>query len=181
MGANILKFVPFLTIYCDRLKHGVLKPAERQPACRHQSDHSISAFQVYLIDTKDGQSSSSSSARPSCPATKDSLAYILYTSGSTGKPKGVPVPHCAVVNTLIHTQEMCGFSPQDVFMQRTSVSFDVAMMDAFSPLHAGACIVPAQADANRHAETLIKQLQEISVTVLTGTTSQVIISSDRYQ
>ena len=132
------------------------------------------------MDSKDGKSSSSSSsARPSCPATKDSLAYILYTSGSTGKPKGVPVPHCAVVNTLIHTQELCGFSPHDVFMQRTSVSFDVAMMDAFSPLHAGACIVPAQADANRHAEMLIKQLQQFSITVLTGTTSQVILAPTR--
>ena len=113
------------------------------------------------------------SGRPPCPATRDSLAYIIYTSGTTGKPKGVPVPHCGIVNNLLHTQEVCGFTAEDVFLQRTSVSFDVAVLDTFLPLQAGGCIVPVAADANKDARSLLRQLKDSSITVVAGVPSQV--------
>ena len=110
---------------------------------------------------------------PSCPATRDSQAYIIYTSGTTGKPKGVPVPHCGIVNNLLHTQELCGFTPEDVFLQRTSISFDVAVLDTFLPLQAGACIVPALAASNQDAHALLKQLKDCAITCVDGVPSQV--------
>ena len=112
--------------------------------------------------------------RPASSATQDSTAYIIYTSGTTGRPKGVPVPHVGIVNNLRDTQQQCGFSPKDVFMQRTSISFDVALMDTFLPLQAGACLVPALADANKDANTLVKQLQQCGITAVIGVPSQVI-------
>ncbi|KAK9839969.1 hypothetical protein WJX74_001268 [Apatococcus lobatus] len=113
------------------------------------------------------------SGRPSCPATRDTLAYIIYTSGTTGKPKGVPVPHCGIVNNLLHTQEVCSFIAEDTFLQRTSVSFDVAVLDTFLPLQAGGCIVPVAADANKDACSLLRQLKECSISVVAGVPSQI--------
>lgn len=132
-------------------------------------------LQVFLMGVE--KEPNGNSGRPSCTATRDSLAYIIYTSGTTGRPKGVPVPHCGIVNNLLHTQEVCGFNADDIFLQRTSVSFDVAVLDTFLPLQAGACIVPVEADANKDARNLLRQLQDSSISVVAGVPSQVTFSA----
>ena len=128
---------------------------------------------LQVLCLKDHPHDEANIARPECTADHNSLAYIIYTSGTTGKPKGVPVPHCGIVNNLLHTQEVCGFTSEDVFLQRTSISFDVAVLDTFLPLQAGACIVPVEAEANKDARALLKQLKGSSISIVAGVPSQV--------
>ncbi|HSG41069.1 MAG TPA: amino acid adenylation domain-containing protein, partial [Thermoanaerobaculia bacterium] len=71
------------------------------------------------------------------------LAYVLYTSGSTGKPKGVQVPHGALVNFLLSMRERPGLGSADALLAVTPVSFDIAGLELYLPLLAGARVVLA--------------------------------------
>ncbi|MEK9139541.1 MAG: amino acid adenylation domain-containing protein, partial [Nitrospirota bacterium] len=71
-------------------------------------------------------------------ATPQDLAYILYTSGSTGQPKGVEIPHRALVNFLSSIRQEPGCSAQDVMLSVTTLSFDIAGLELYVPLLAGA-------------------------------------------
>lgn len=79
-------------------------------------------------------------------ASPESVAYVIYTSGSTGKPKGVQVPHRAVVNFLLSMQRVPGLDSDDVLVAVTTTSFDIAVLELFLPLLAGARIVLADRD-----------------------------------
>ncbi len=73
----------------------------------------------------------------------DDLAYVVYTSGSTGRPKGVGVTHRALVNLLWSMRALLGPAPGDRLLAVTSVSFDIAALELFLPLVAGAAVVVA--------------------------------------
>ena len=66
------------------------------------------------------------------------LAYVIYTSGSTGKPKGVQVPHAALANLLASMRRILGITPDDALLAVTTLSFDIAALELFLPLIAGA-------------------------------------------
>ncbi len=72
--------------------------------------------------------------------TADSVAYTIYTSGSTGKPKGVQVLHGGVVNFLESMLEAPGLTAADTLLAVTTISFDIAVLELFLPLIAGAKI-----------------------------------------
>ena len=71
-------------------------------------------------------------------ATSQDLAYILYTSGSTGRPKGVEIPHRALMNFLCSMRQEPGCSAQDVMVSVTTLAFDIAGLELYVPLLAGA-------------------------------------------
>lgn len=80
--------------------------------------------------------------RPSVPAE---IAYVLYTSGSTGRPKGVLVSQSSLCNTLAWTVAQYGLNDDDVFLWRSSLTFDISLLEIFAPLVAGASIaVPGE-------------------------------------
>ena len=58
---------------------------------------------------------------------------MLYTSGSTGKPKGVEISHSAIVNFLLSMLRKPGFSANDTLLAVTTLSFDIAGLEALSP------------------------------------------------
>lgn len=76
-------------------------------------------------------------------ATPQNSAYIIYTSGSTGKPKGVTIPQQALVNFLYCMHERLAVTAQDVLLATTSLSFDIAGLELYLPLLAGAQVVVA--------------------------------------
>jgi amino acid adenylation domain-containing protein len=82
--------------------------------------------------------------RPANVTTPDDLAYVLYTSGSTGKPKGVQISHRALVNFLWSMRREPGISADERLLQVTTLSFDIAGLEIYLPLLAGARIEVAR-------------------------------------
>ena len=82
---------------------------------------------------------------PEVDSDPEQLAYVIYTSGSTGQPKGVQIPHRALVNFLTTMREQPGLSAEDVLVAVTTLSFDIAGLELYLPLIAGARVVIASA------------------------------------
>ena len=72
--------------------------------------------------------------------TSNNLAYVMYTSGSTGQPKGVAVTHRNVVRLVKHTT-YASFSPGEVFLQSSTISFDASTFEIWGSLLNGARLV----------------------------------------
>ncbi|HEY3355369.1 MAG TPA: SDR family NAD(P)-dependent oxidoreductase, partial [Polyangia bacterium] len=72
----------------------------------------------------------------------DDLAYILYTSGTTGTPKGVMVQHRSLTLFLDWVHETFAVTPDDRFIQTAPLSFGAGLRQVYSPLLAGAALVP---------------------------------------
>ncbi len=70
----------------------------------------------------------------------DSLAYIMFTSGSTGQPKGVRITHAMLSNLLQSMLEAPGIQQHQCMLAITSLSFDIALLELFMPLVAGATV-----------------------------------------
>ena len=81
------------------------------------------------------------------PATAPELAldphnpaYVIYTSGSTGTPKGVVVEHGALSNLLGSMREQAATLAADRLLAVTTIGFDIAALELYLPLLAGASV-----------------------------------------
>ncbi|MGC2107937.1 MAG: condensation domain-containing protein, partial [Candidatus Korobacteraceae bacterium] len=143
-------------------------------------EHSQSlAPKKIVIDSSWDEIASERDEPVDCPATHDNLIYILYTSGSTGKPKGVEITHGAVLNFLHTMGEIPGIAPDDRLLAVTTISFDIAGLELYLPLMAGACIVLASRDAALNGFELIRLMEQHGVTVMQATpaTWQMLLDS----
>jgi len=86
--------------------------------------------------------------------TSRHLAYVIYTSGSTGKPKGAMNEHRSVVNRLVWMQRSYGLGPNDVFLQKTPITFDISVWELFCPLLSGSTLVIARPEGHKDAAYL---------------------------
>ncbi len=93
------------------------------------------------------------------------VAYVMYTSGSTGRPKGVVVEHRQVVNFLHGMVGQWQVGASDVVLQFAAFSFDVSVMDTFTPLLGGARVVLAPAQTLHSPRRLAALIREAGVTV----------------
>jgi amino acid adenylation domain-containing protein len=105
------------------------------------------------------------------PVHPESLAYVIYTSGSTGKPKGVQIPHRAVVNFLSTMAERPGFGAADRLLAVTSLSFDIAGLELWLPLTAGAHVELASRETAGSGATLRRILETGRITAMQATPS----------
>jgi amino acid adenylation domain-containing protein len=102
-------------------------------------------------------------------AKPDDLAYVIYTSGSTGKPKGVEVLHKGVVNLLYAFQELLHFGADDILLATTTLSFDIAVLELFGPIHAGASVVIATETQAQDPLQLMALLESSGTTIYQAT------------
>ena len=93
------------------------------------------------------------------------LAWVMFTSGSTGAPKGVEVSHTAALRFLDWVAAMLGVTDDDRFIQTSSLGFGGSIRQMFSPLLAGATIVPTPAGALRDPDALVALLDQERITV----------------
>ena len=97
------------------------------------------------------------------------LAYAIYTSGSTGRPKGVEIEHRSVVNLLCAMAREPGLSADDVLLAVTTISFDIAALELFLPLSAGATVAIAARGETSDGFRLLERLKSTGATMMQGT------------
>ena len=106
---------------------------------------------------------------PAVAAAPDDLAYVIYTSGSTGQPKGVEIPQRAIANLLMAMHASPGLTAADRLLAVTTLSFDIAALELFGPLTAGASVVVASRDAARNPSALAETIARSGATVMQAT------------
>jgi len=111
------------------------------------------------------------SGDPEWPVDPDSLAYAIYTSGSTGKPKGVAVTHRALVNFLLSMLRKPGIAETDVLAAVTTISFDIAGLELYLPLLAGAQVLLVSREVAADGFRLARLLDSGEPTILQATPS----------
>jgi amino acid adenylation domain-containing protein len=99
-------------------------------------------------------------------AAPDNLAYVIYTSGSTGRPKGVMVEHRNICNQLLWMQSAFPLVESDRVPQKYSLSFDVAVLEIFGTLTAGARLILAEPERHTDARYLANLIVDENVTVI---------------
>ena len=103
---------------------------------------------------------------PPPSANPTNLAYVIYTSGSTGKPKGVMIEQRGLCNYLLWAQRRFPLASGDRVLQSTPTSFDIANLELFSPLIAGARMVIAEPGTHRFASELVTLARHQRITIL---------------
>ncbi|MFC9898103.1 amino acid adenylation domain-containing protein [Nocardia sp. NPDC127579] len=92
-------------------------------------------------------------------------AYVIYTSGSTGEPKAVAVTHSGLINQMRWMRSAFDLNESDVWLHRTSNSFDVSLWGSFLPMLVGARMVLATAEECENPIRLAELIAEHRVTV----------------
>ena len=100
--------------------------------------------------------------------TPQHMAYVLYTSGSTGLPKGVTVQHSALANFLRSMKEKPGIEAEDALLSVTTISFDIAALELYLPLIAGAQVRIASKETCMDGARLLEELRK-RVTIMQAT------------
>lgn len=117
---------------------------------------------------------------PLVPVAMTNTAYTIYTSGSTGTPKGVVIEHGAFVNFLVSMQDRLNLTASDKLLAVTTVSFDIAGLELFLPLLAGAAVVMADKEQTSQPAVVFDLLERFSVTIMQATPSlwQMLVTHD---
>lgn len=113
--------------------------------------------------------------RLTSPLTPAELVYVMFTSGSTGEAKGVMVPFDALSHYVSWAIEAMEVVPEDRWSQHPNIAFDLAVLDIFGALCAGATlyplteltdvIMPAQA-IRRHGLTIWNSVPSIMTSMV---------------
>lgn len=122
------------------------------------------------IDVQDTGVSSGGEPRPALPQVHPAnLAYRIFTSGSTGRPKGIDIEHRSAVNLLTAMQDQPGIDATDVFVAVTTPCFDIAALELFLPLTAGAQLVIASRADIMDPLRLVGLIQRSAATMMQAT------------
>ena len=106
---------------------------------------------------------------PASAMTAEATAYLIYTSGSTGRPKGVEVTHRSLVNLLCSMAQRPGISREDILLAITTIAFDIAALELFLPLIAGATVAIAERPEIIDGHRLLARLEISAATMMQGT------------
>ncbi|MFA0960192.1 amino acid adenylation domain-containing protein [Roseivirga sp. BDSF3-8] len=104
------------------------------------------------------------------PSVND-IAYIIYTSGSTGNPKGVEVGHRSLLNFLLSMQKRPGIVAEDYLFSVTTQSFDISLLEFFTPLIAGGAVYVADSNLLSDPVAVAEKIQSIGATTMQATPS----------
>jgi amino acid adenylation domain-containing protein len=127
------------------------------------------ATEILSLKTSREEIAAQSSANLPPRARPGDLAYVIYTSGSTGRPKGVAIPHRALTNFLISVRREPSFCESDTVVSVTTLSFDIAALELFTPLIVGARVVLASRETAADGVRLARLLEDCGATLMQAT------------
>ncbi|MGD9898611.1 MAG: amino acid adenylation domain-containing protein [Calditrichaceae bacterium] len=136
-------------------------------------------LRVIDIKISDDLISGESDKNPECAASSENLAYIIYTSGSTGRPKGTLLRHLGAVNTSLALAKVFHISAGKSFFQLASISFDASVVEIFSTLLEGGCLIMSDRDTLLSEERLTGLLRDQKVTTFVAPPSLLAILSEK--
>ncbi|GGZ25562.1 amino acid adenylation domain-containing protein [Streptomyces poonensis] len=96
-------------------------------------------------------------------------AYTIYTSGSTGKPKGVVVTRDNLTNFVEDMRKRFEVRPGDRLAAVTTIAFDIAGLELYVPLVAGASVVLATRDEVIDIPRLAELVKNTGATLMQAT------------
>ncbi|MFP4976673.1 amino acid adenylation domain-containing protein [Paenibacillus sp. CN-4] len=99
-------------------------------------------------------------------AEPSDLAYVIYTSGSTGTPKGAMNSYGGLCNRLCWMQQQFGLDETDKVLQKTPLTFDVAVWELLWPLLHGAELVLARPEKQHDPEYIGNIIVERQITTI---------------
>ncbi len=99
----------------------------------------------------------------------DDLAYILYTSGSTGRPKGVAISHGALANFIASMAQRPGIDAGDRLLALTTIGFDIAGLELFTPLTQGGTVLLADSAIARDGRRLAVLVDRLRPSIMQAT------------
>ena len=157
----------------DRLAHML---ADAKPVVLLTQQHLVAHIDsadvpAFCLDTESHALADQPARNPVHTALPANLAYVIYTSGSTGKPKGVAVRHSGLVNFIDTMQGRPGIAADEVLLSVTSLSFDIAALELFLPLVAGARIVLASRETAVDPQLLAALAVRCHATMMQATPS----------
>ena len=79
---------------------------------------------------------------------------------------GVMIQHTGVVNLLQYKQATYNFKQDDLFLQQSSVAFDMTLAEIWLPFVVGGAILPAEARAQQDAPHLLRQMSSHPISVV---------------
>mgnify|MGYP000020163943 CR=1 FL=1 len=106
---------------------------------------------------------------PAVTVEPENLAHVIYTSGSTGDPKGVQIKHKSLTNLIYSLLEQPGIGPNDVVLGMTTVSFDIAALELFTPIICGGKVVIVGREIATDGFALAESVEKYEITVLQAT------------
>ncbi|KAI9927146.1 hypothetical protein MW887_003529 [Aspergillus wentii] len=130
----------------------------------------LDGFSQRLVSIKDALRNPTEAAVP--VASADDPLYVTYTSGSTGTPKGVVMRHRNALPMLQTLQAQFCFGPQDRFLLATSISFDLSVVQIFTPLMVGGRVCIASEETRHDPISLGDFMRSAQVTFTYFTPTQ---------
>ncbi len=94
------------------------------------------------------------------------LAYVIYTSGTTGKPKGVMTEHLNVIAYVNAFYTEFKITPNDIFLQQASFSFDAFAEEVYPILLKGGKLVVCPKDVVINLDRFFKFLAKQHITMI---------------
>ena len=149
----------------DRVNYMLENSKAKAVLCQKQYKDIFSpAMQVLLFESEKINSYSTSFNNIKCDA--NDIAYIIYTSGSTGTPKGVMIEHHSLVNRIHWMGKNYPVNKQDVFLQKTTIAFDVSVWELFWWSISGSSLFILNPEEEKLPDRIIKAIEKNAVSVI---------------
>ena len=124
---------------------------------------------MVLVDADADRIAAYPDTPPRVELDDEDLAYVNFTSGSTGRPKGVMIPHRALTNFLHAMAEEPACGPGERLLSVTTVSFDIAGLELYLPLVAGATVDIVPREVTVDAMRLREHIERTRPTLMQAT------------
>ncbi len=124
-----------------------------------QRERIICLVEEQQVDMREEQFSN-----PLCQVGPEHLAYVIYTSGSTGKPKGASILHKGVCNLVDALATRCEMRTGERVLRFASLNFDASVLEIFTALTHGACLVLAEKEQLLPDAPLLELLRAEAIT-----------------